>query len=63
MEVRIDVGRRRDQRWGALTRRWRSRRNCRGGGGAGDVVGPSILDEVREELRLAGMTLGDDGES
>jgi len=33
------------------------------GGGAGDVGGPSILDEVREELRLAGMTLGDDGES
>ena len=32
------------------------------GGGAGDVGGPSILDEVREELRLAGMTLGDDGE-
>lgn len=27
VEVRIDVGRRRDQRWGALTRRWRSRRN------------------------------------
>ena len=27
VEVRIDVGRRRNQRWGALTRRWRSRRN------------------------------------
>jgi len=33
------------------------------GGGAGDVGGTSILDEVREELRLAGVTLGDDGES